>query len=57
MPEEGIEVAKRYECVAYVECSAKPGQGVKHVFDTCIAAALLPEPKSSNNNKKTCSLQ
>jgi len=41
--EEGQDIAKRYNCAAYVECSSITGEGVKHVFDTTLAAAVMPD--------------
>jgi len=57
---EAMEIAVRYHCAAYVECSAVTGEGVKNVFDTCIAAAVMPQDRIKKHvmtKKKNCSVQ
>ncbi|KAL3444748.1 cell division control protein 42 [Aspergillus insuetus] len=46
--EDAIELARELKC-AYVECSAKHGEGVDKIFEEALAAALRPRkaPKKS----------
>ena len=41
---EGIAMAQRIGAAAYVECSAKTGEGVDSVFDAAVATVLAPKP-------------
>ncbi|AAS50954.1 ABR182Wp [Eremothecium gossypii ATCC 10895] len=49
---EGSAVAGKIGAVAYLECSARTGQGVKEVFDTATRAALSGKPAASAGKKK-----
>ncbi|AGO10636.1 AaceriABR182Wp [[Ashbya] aceris (nom. inval.)] len=49
---EGSAVAGKIGAVAYLECSARTGQGVKEVFDTATRAALSGKPTASATKKK-----
>ena len=53
-----LELQKKgYNCVKYVECSAKTRVGLKDVFDEAILAYLSPPGnKEKKKNKKKCSL-
>lgn len=54
---EGLALAKCIGAVAYLECSALTQKGLKDVFDTVIATALVtPEPKRLPENQRPCLL-
>lgn len=52
--QEGKEVATKIGAAAYVECSAKTSEGLKHVFDTAILTAL--EPPVVTKKRKKCAI-
>ena len=48
---KGAELAKKIKAVKYLECSAKTGESLKHVFDEAVKAVLFAPKK-----KKGCFL-
>ena len=49
--DQGAELAKKIKAVKYLECSAKTGESLKHVFDEAVKAVLFAPKK-----KKGCFL-
>jgi Ras-related C3 botulinum toxin substrate 1 len=55
--EDGQQLMKDIEAVAYSECSAKSHKGLKEVFIACIQAVLEPKvPKKAPPKKRKCLL-
>ena len=59
--EDGYAMAEMIEAYAYLECSAKTGEGVRKVFETAARVFLMPEKnrrkfKNKNLQKKLKSL-
>lgn len=59
--EEGIQMAKKLKCIAYVENSAKTQKGLKRTFDLLLAATtyrpIVGDSKSKAKKKEKCALQ
>jgi len=49
---EGLEVAKKMGCAAYVECSAITQDGLKITFDTAIDCALKKKQEERKKSKQ-----
>jgi len=47
--DQGHELARKIKSVKYVECSARSGDGLKHVFDEAVKAVIMTPKK-----KKKC---
>jgi Ras family protein A len=48
--DEGAELAKRVGAREYVECSAKSGEGVKHVFQIAASIAITYNPEKKRES-------
>lgn len=55
-PEQGLKLAKEINALAFVECSAKTGQGVQEVFQTAVNLLLDPSFRPLQKHKN-CSVQ
>ncbi|KAJ7809248.1 small GTPase Cdc42 [Mycena olivaceomarginata] len=51
---DGKTIARELGVAAYVECSAKTGQGVKEAFDAAFAAGLTYEPPLCTKGQRGC---
>ncbi|KAF7333070.1 putative small GTPase Cdc42 [Mycena venus] len=51
---DGKTLARELGAAAYVECSAKTGQGVKEAFDAAFAAGLTYEPPRCTKGQRGC---
>jgi len=49
--EQGQKIAKRIQARAYVECSARTGEGVQEVFETAARATTLQKCKRRINSR------
>lgn len=54
--QEGANMAQKIGARAYLECSAKTGNGVREVFETATRAALSSKPVKSKSRDKKCQL-
>merc|ERR1711974_543414 len=45
---QGEALAKKLDCVKYIECSAKTGENLKTVFDEAVKAVLFGKTKKKS---------
>jgi Ras-related C3 botulinum toxin substrate 1 len=54
--EQGQQLAKEINAVAYVECSALTQKGLKDVFDEAIRAVIAPKSKKEEKKNTKCTI-
>lgn len=56
--EEANALAQEMGCAAYVECSSKTGEGVKHAFDSAVRLALSTRKQARRASRRAvaCSI-